>query len=391
MTMSNGDEILVLLVDDERDSVEPLLDLLEEENRIVPRLVTDFDQARQKIAMDSPDVLVLDLVGADRSVAGVEVSEMVWRDYFCPVVVYSAFPGQHDVAHRNEPFVKEVTKGRGSEDCALAAVLEFVPFAEELRAGRREMNHLLANSMRDAAAPVLAVSEPEVAATVLMRAAQKRVAAILEVRAGVSGQQPWEQYLCPAVSAVPLTGDILRRREATTQDPSAYRLVLSPSCDMARGQSEVPRTTRSHDEGVFEITRNTPAERRRRVVLVAKCCSVGSGRAETLSAGTRKLRDRLPALLNQGHFDMTLPFPELAGHIPTMIADLRDLELVDIGDIVDDGGTYERVASLDSPFRELVSWAYMRAAARPGLPDRDTKSWTEEIIRAKDEGEAGSR
>lgn len=382
--MPNPEEIQILLVDDERESVESLLDLLEEAPRIVARLLTDFGQATQEIAATSPDLVVIDLVGADKSVAGVEVSKIVWRDYFCPVVVYSAFPENHNVAHRNEPLVSHVQKGRGSEDRAMAAIMKFVPFAEELRAARRRVSRLLANSMRDAAAPVLAVAEPGGAATVLMRAAQRRVAAMLEVPAEGGGQRAWEQYLCPVVSTAPLTGDILRRREATAQDPSAYRVVLSPSCDMARGWDRSGSTSTVCSLGSSEAGDDAGGTERRPGVLVARCCSVGAGRAETLKAGARKLREKLPSLLNQGYFDMTLPFPELSGRIPTMIADLRDLELVDIEDVVCDEGKYERVASLDNPFREMVSWAYMRAAARPGLPDRDTRSWTEEIIRAKE-------
>lgn len=389
--MPNRDQIQILLVDDQKESVEPLLDLLEEEDRIASRLETDFDQARQGIAANPPDLLVLDLVGPDNRVAGVEVSKSAWRDYFCPIVIYSAVPEKHDVAHRHEAFVEHVQKGRGSEDRALAAIMKFVPFAEELRAARRRVNRLLAISMRDAAAPVLDVAEPEEAATVLMRAAQRRVAAMLDVRTEGGGQQAWEQYLCPVVSTAPLTGDILRRREATSLDPSAYRVVLSPSCDMARGGGKAASTAVVRRPDASEADADACGKERRRGVLVARCCSVGSGRAETLKAGVRKLQERLPSLLNQGHFDMTLPFPELSGRIPTMIADLRDLELVDLDDVVRGDGKFERVASLDSPYRELVSWAYMRAAARPGLPDRDTESWAEEIIHARTAGGSGSQ
>ena len=63
-----------------------------------------------------------------------------------------------------------------------------------------------------------------------------------------------------------------------------------------------------------------------------------------------------------------------------MMADLRDLEIIPIGDIGVDNKPFLRVASIDSPFREMVAWAYLHTACRPGLPDRDFKAWRDEII-----------
>ena len=43
---------------------------------------------------------------------------------------------------------------------------------------------------------------------------------------------------------------------------------------------------------------------------------------------------------------------------------------------------YVRVASVDSPFREMVAWAYMQVAARPGLPERNWDAWADEVFQA---------
>ena len=63
-----------------------------------------------------------------------------------------------------------------------------------------------------------------------------------------------------------------------------------------------------------------------------------------------------------------------------MAADLRDLQFIRVEDIGISGKLYHRIASIDSPFRELLSWAYLQTACRPGLPDRDFNSWADEII-----------
>ena len=40
---------------------------------------------------------------------------------------------------------------------------------------------------------------------------------------------------------------------------------------------------------------------------------------------------------------------------------------------------FRRVASTDSPFREIVTWAYLGVTGRPGGPQIDTEKWLAEI------------
>jgi CTP synthase len=40
---------------------------------------------------------------------------------------------------------------------------------------------------------------------------------------------------------------------------------------------------------------------------------------------------------------------------------------------------YIKIASIDSPFREAIIWAYMQINCRPGLPDRNFDLWTQQI------------
>ena len=60
-----------------------------------------------------------------------------------------------------------------------------------------------------------------------------------------------------------------------------------------------------------------------------------------------------------------------------MALDLRDLELIpasDVGKDTDTGKKYERIASVDSPFREYIAWAFLQIGCRPGIPPRDMSS-----------------
>ena len=171
----------------------------------------------------------------------------------------------------------------------------------------------------------------------------------------------WEQYLCPPVSKDLQLGDILRISEGQSDDPAAFRLVLTPSCDLVSSSGRKPKV---------------------KEVLVAKCCSMREGLGRIGMQG--EFEDALSrhSILSQGYSGAIVPLPSLQGRIPTMAADLRNLELIPMNDIVAaNGARYCIVASIDSPFRELVSWAYLQISCRPGLPDRDLPGWRQEVVR----------
>ncbi len=108
----------------------------------------------------------------------------------------------------------------------------------------------------------------------------------------------------------------------------------------------------------------------------------GLDRTSLKGMGLSKLKERLPGtVLSHGYFEAVVPFPCLKGRIPTMAADLRSLEFLPLADIGSSGKAFLRIASIDSPFRELVSWAYLQIACRPGLPDRDYDAWCDEIVK----------
>ena len=75
--------------------------------------------------------------------------------------------------------------------------------------------------------------------------------------------------------------------------------------------------------------------------------------------------------------------PACSKLLPHMAVSLRDLELLPYDDILPPGGgeaKYERLASIDSPFREQLAWAYLRVGSRPGVPDRDIETWAEDVL-----------
>ena len=68
-----------------------------------------------------------------------------------------------------------------------------------------------------------------------------------------------------------------------------------------------------------------------------------------------------------------------------MAANLRDLELIPIGDIATTetvGRNDIRIAAIDSPFRERIGWAYVQIGGRPGVPDCDPAPLIDAIVKA---------
>jgi CTP synthase len=59
-----------------------------------------------------------------------------------------------------------------------------------------------------------------------------------------------------------------------------------------------------------------------------------------------------------------------------MLCDFKELEIINFNDL---DKNFERVVSIDSPFRESLVWADIAINGRPGLPDRDYQSWLTSI------------
>ena len=94
-------------------------------------------------------------------------------------------------------------------------------------------------------------------------------------------------------------------------------------------------------------------------------------------------KEKIRPVLNEGLDGQYVPIPSFRNYIPNMVANLKRLELLDRDKIyvetndenTRDEGKFRRIASTDSPFRELVAWAYLRVTGRPGMPNFNVESW----------------
>jgi len=364
------------VVDDEPDSVEPLF----AEIKKLPdakAFIVGFEEAEEAIESRDPHIIVLDIFRGrptEGDAPGLSTCEHIWDKRFCPLVFYTALPERlGEDARLNHPFVKVEKKGSGSEGRVMERIREFEPHVSALNQATKEIRWALNRALREVAPRIFGnVRDGAQIQDALTRSARRRVAAAMdqELSTGGPNLKSWEHYLCPPTTlGHPLTGDIIRKRTGDRNDPSQYAVVLTPSCDLVSAAGRRPKVSK---------------------VLVAQCKDVHRLLQELSPADRENLEERtrrLRAILTQGHGYSCLPLPALPGEFPSMAADFRDLKLIVFTDIGDVDKEYARVASVDSPFRELVAWAYVLSAARPGLPERDFDSWVEEIVAALPEPE----
>ena len=361
----------VLFIEDEPAVIDGIKKALEEQGLAECCVVKELDRAEEALESFSPDVVILDIFRgpvADGDTAGLAACELIWDKHFCPIVVYSARP--RDVADRipQHPLVRSTQKGSGSDEEVLRHIAEFTPHIDALKAVNTDVRQRLRLVLRHVAPFAFAAKVPsDKVKDFLVRSARRRVAAMADeaLEADATPLASWEHYVLPPLAVHLLTGDIVRRKDGTADNPSDFAVILTPSCDLAQ---------------------DADGEARGSKALVARCSDVRTicqevGADETTKA--KKLRERLPVFLSKGFGTLCVPLPALPNIFPSMAVVLRNLELIELERIGDgDECDYIRVASVDSPFREMIAWAYMQVAGRPGLPERDFGAWTEEILQA---------
>ena len=364
--------IQLLFVEDDERAIRHARQRVLDEHQDVNCVVKHFDEANDWIAENPPDIVSLDLLNdglsGEAQVAGHAIYEHIWQDHFCPVIIYSAQPDAEEEGRPPHPFLATIQKGKGSPEQFSQAVNSFRPHVDAIRIAETQVRREFTVAMRDLAPIVFdQVESPEERQRIVTRSGRRRLAAQMDDFTDYEGDDEthrlaaWEHYLCPPVDTDLLLGDILRNKGGDANNPESHRVVLTPSCDLVASGGRSPKVPN---------------------VLVAKCYGMKEALAAVniiLGSKAKKNEEKMSSVLSQSFIRNIFPFPRFANIIPTMAADFKQLELIPF-DGLHDG--FDRVASLDSPFREVVSWAYMQTGCRPALPDRELEYWIAEIVEA---------
>ncbi len=365
----------VLFIEDEPASVETVIEELSQKLRDVECKVEGFQEAESLLESFSPDIVILDIFKgpiADNDRVGLGIYDSIWNRRFCPLIIYSARPDDVSEEVQEHPFIQLVQKGANSEARVISHIEAFLPHVEALNQVQSSIREHVNRELKNTAPRVFqTITDTKKRRAVFVRAARRRIAAMMD-QPSKETVVCWEQYLYPPVGSSLLMGDIIRKKEEDGDKAEHYSIVLTPSCDLVGTGARTPKVDK---------------------VLVARCTHIKNVLPEvSISSGTGEanFKKRLLPLLYKGYGTYCLPLPELPGVLPPMTAELKKLQLIDLNLIGEDEGCeYCRVASVDSPFREMITWAYLQVTGRPGLPDRDFDDWADHIYQTVSQGDQG--
>lgn len=357
----------ILIVEDDAAMATSLEDALRREfTEIVVTVVSVFTQAPSKIATIKPDVVVFDIfddqIEEHPEYAIKPAWDTVWNEFFCPVVFHTG----HEVPEYkniNHPFARYELKGLGSLGRVVSHIKEFGPEIDGLRAIRNELLRSAHETLVHVSPLVWKMDAPKTELPdMLLRAVRRRLAATLDHPAEpFKYLQAWEQYICPPIGENLLTGDLIRTTNGLVTEPHSYHLVLSPSCDLVLGRGN----TLEH-------------------VLVASCVPASEFVAKAMVSVKKIIKD-LPAELTKEQVGGLMVLPAFADVVPLMAVNFKKLSHIPYADISTKNGEtklFTRIASLDSPFRERLAWAYLQVSGRPGVPDVDVNTLATAIDQA---------
>ena len=357
----------ILIIEDDKKVVATIRKILKKEKSTWILEEVSFDDAKEKLVSFRPDVVILDIFDGEideKNVAGDKLYSFVWDEHFCPIVVFSAGLDEISIGDIQHPFQQFVVKSNKGYDQLVDTLQKFQIHIESINDTFIYIQNNLSGVLRDVAPHIFQefVSDAD-RRDAIVRASRRRLAALMdESPNGDSSLASWEQYICPPITENCLLGDVIMKASGSSSEPSDFRIILSPSCDLVKRP-----------------------EPKIKEILVAKCCSIVDGLGKASKKGMKKSRkseNTIQDILRQGYINSVIPLPKLSGKIPNMFADMKDLELVpweNVGDKKESQKEYYRVASVDSPFREMISQVYQLVSTRPGLPERDFESWAKEL------------
>jgi len=366
-------KLKVLIVEDE-DAVGNLLEeaidkrLRELTHNPVIQRCKSIPKSENALEEFRPHVVTLDL--KDESTQDMAAGKPAWdfiRDrHFCPVVFFSANALPDGFPDGTDPFAQYLNKNEKDAAAVAATIESFIPHVIGMETIRADVEARYAKSLQKVSKLIWkAETEPAARTQALVRVTRRRLAATLEQPlAEETNIKAWEQFIYPPTDENHLcTGDVVFQRGTDCTKANSFRVILTPPCDLVPGQNPIAE------------------------VLLGKCIPVVDAevfRRAGISANptpTAKLAEKLAKDEVAG---LKL-IPKLSDLWPTMVLDFKALELVPRSAIAlspeaaNATFSFERIASMDSPFREALSWRFMQTAGRPGTPDADRDALEAEI------------
>jgi len=355
----------ILHIEDDEKQQQRVKDGLEDINPFIK--FCTFDDYHKYLGFYNNDLIILDIrkgqIGDDEP--GYSIIDEIWETSFCPIIVFSAIANEiYPNEHSENYFIKKVEKGSGDIKRLIDTVKELSSYVERKNETLKLLNFHIIETYKEAFPIILNNlndSNIEEILDIFTRLMRRRIAAALDESIDSSPIKSWEIYLLPPINKQLLAADVLFKNGEDKNKAESYKVVLSPSCDLQKDK----------------IKEKKPLEK----VLVVSCVNIELYlKTKGLSKETSNKRffEYLPKYISNSNNERYLPLPGLRDLLPNMACDFKNLEMIAYDKIGEDK-EYLKIASIDSPFREAIIWAYMQINCRPGLPDRNFDLWTQQI------------
>lgn len=355
----------LLIIEDKANDVRGILDHAEDKGWENKRL--DFNEALREIDEYDPDVLVLDMKDDETQDerCGGNIFKQIWKNRFRPTIIFSGLADNFVI---DDPEIEALAKDplfvsipKGDEEPVIAKLDYLADIVPSISRLRRKLNFALIASA-NAIGTIKKASEGS-SEEVQDYLFSNRITQYLYEPAFAESLPTLVHYVCPPMGDHMLVGDILEHQES-----KEHVIILTPSCDMARAESDT----------------------RILVAHTSDFSSIHDGFHEDYSKKPSKYEKRkrqMVSKLNQGFSESKLYLPAIEGVFPDLCFNMKDIDIIRLGDIAScaekktENQAWLRRASLASPYRERATWAYLSTACRPGVPTIDADSWVDSIYR----------
>lgn len=311
-----------------------------------------FVDGSSKIEEYDPDIIIVDLKNAQDNFEGCSILEKIWEHRFRPTCVFSGQINESTIEKDQypSPLIEFITKG--NERPVIDFIERVAPYVQCIREVQEETYKAMRRSFDFFK---LAMKDGITDSNKLAALCGNRIKAYFDNENASKDMPVWSQYVYPIMDEHISTGDIIMVKGSTEQTKIQNRffVVLSQSCDIAHSK-------------IKEI-------------LVAQCYDIKTLlRKRFIAEDQYEMRtpDELKIIFNAGFINEFFPLPEIEGVIPNIAVNLKALKLIPKANL---SNGYVKIASLSSPYKERLVWAYMQNACRPGVPDLAVEEWVDSL------------
>ena len=342
----------ILFYEDDESAIQGIIDFCDDEGYQYEH--KSFDDGFSYIEEYDPDILILDLKDDEKEgFEGCGILDKAWEYHFRPTCVFSGQIVQSTVDQEKykSPLVSFINKG--DDNPVKAFIKKISDYSDCIKDVRKETNKAMRKSFDFFD---MAMNDGIMDSKVITSLCANRIKSYFE-NENENIQLPiWAQYIYPVINDSFSTGDIIMLKNATeaTAIQKKFFVILSQSCDIAHGKISQ--------------------------ILVAKCYSIECFlRKKHIDNGQYEMRtkEELKTILNAGFFNEYFPLPKIDGVLPDVVVNMKNLALIHKDEL---SSKYVKVASLNTPYKERLVWAYMQTACRPGVPDLSVEAWANNLV-----------